>query len=32
MDLIEEWSHLIKNEEEIYIYGAGKYGKVIMEV
>ncbi len=32
MELREEWSQLIKNEKEIYIYGAGKYGKAIMKL
>lgn len=32
MELKEEWSHLIKDEEEIYIFGAGKYGKGIWKL
>lgn len=32
MELKEEWSQLIKKEEEIFIYGAGKYGKAIWKL
>lgn len=32
MELREEWNHLLKSEEEIYIYGAGKYGKIIYKL
>ena len=31
MALIEEWNDLLKSESDIYIYGAGKYGKTLFE-
>lgn len=32
MELREKWNHLLNREEEIYIYGAGKYGKRIWKL
>ena len=32
MELREEWNYLLRNKDDIYIYGAGKYGKRIWKL
>lgn len=32
MGLKEEWNDLLRNNDKIYIYGAGKYGKIIWKL